>query len=63
MYGSVYDTTKETLRLAGHVPGPKCRCEECGHLKNLEDRWIMRIGSLYGISGLNTRDEMKAKKF
>ena len=58
-----YDTTNEKLRLYGHVPGPKCRCNECDHLKSIEDRWIMRIGSLYGISGLNTRDEMKGKQF
>ena len=58
-----YDTTNERLRLSGHVPGPKCRCNECDHLKSIEDRWIMRIGSLYGISGLNTRDEMKGKQF
>ena len=56
-----YDTTEETLVAAGHVPGPKCRCIECNHLKNLEDRWILKMGTFYGDSGLNTRDEMKNK--
>ena len=56
-----YDTTEEKLKVAGHVPGPKCRCKECTHLKDLEDHWIMKIGSLYGIFGLNTRDEVKYK--
>ena len=56
-----YDTTEEKLKLADHVPGPKCRCTECSHLKDLEDRWIMKIGSLYGISGLNIRNEIKSK--
>ena len=54
-----YDTTDEKLRLALHVPGPRCRCRECQLLKELENRWIMKMGSLYGVSGLNTRDEMK----
>ena len=58
-----YDTTQEKLQTAAHIPGPRCRCSECGHLKDLEDRWIMKIGSLYGISGLNSRDEMKSKQF
>ena len=39
-----YDTTEEKLKLADHVPGPKCRCTECSHLKDLEDRRIMKMG-------------------
>ena len=58
-----FDTTQEKLRQSAHVPGPRCRCSECGHLKDLENRWIMKIGSMYGTSGLNERDEMKAKQF
>ena len=56
-----YDTTQENIIKAGHVPGPKCRCQECNNLKDLEDRWILKMGSFYGISGLNSRDEVKSK--
>ena len=54
-----YDTTNEKLILANHVPGPKCRCLECEKLKNVEDFWIMKLGTFY--EGFNTRDEVKAK--
>ena len=54
-----YDTTEQKIREAGHVPGPKCRCKECNLLKDLENKWIMKMGSMYGTSGLNLRDEMK----
>ena len=54
-----YDTTLEKIRTAGHVPGPKCRCKECDHLKDLENQWIMKMGTYYGSSGLNLRDEQK----
>ena len=54
-----YDTTEERLRLAQHVSGPKCRCLECKKLKNLEDFWILKLGTFY--DGFNTRDEVKAK--
>ena len=56
-----YDTTEEKLVAPDHVPGPKCRCAECIHLKDLEDRWILKMGTFYGDSGLNTRDEIKSK--
>ena len=56
-----YDTTEEKIQNAGHVQGPKCRCQECTNLKNLEDQWILKMGSFYGISGLNSRDEVKSK--
>ena len=54
-----YDTTEERLRLANHIPGPKCRCLECEKLKNIEDFWIMKLGTFY--DGFNTRDEVKSK--
>ena len=54
-----YDTTEQKINEASHVPGPKCRCRECNLLKDLENNWIMKIGSLYGVSGLNSRNEMK----
>ena len=56
-----YDTTTKNLVRAKHEAGPQCRCEECLNLKDLEDKWIMKVGSFYGKSGLNKRDEVKAK--
>ena len=50
-----YDTTEEKLVAADHGPGPKCRCGECIHLKDLEDRWILKMGTFYGDSRLYTR--------
>ena len=55
------DVTKEALLKAEHVPGPKCRCQECSRLKDLEDQWIVRMGTFYGESGLNSRDEIQSK--
>ena len=54
------DTTPALLQAAGHVPGVKCRCSECGKLKNIEDKWILRLGTFNG-RGLNNRDEVKSK--
>ena len=31
---------------------------ECQRLKRIEDKWILRMGTFYGDSGLNTRDEL-----
>ena len=42
------DVSKEELRKAGHVKGPKCRCEQCGKLKGIEDGWILKMGTFYG---------------
>ena len=52
------DTKEELLRQAEHEGGPQCRCTECGKLKRIEDKWIMRLGTFYGDSGLNSRDEI-----
>ena len=52
------DTTEERLRQAGHVNGPQCSCTECKKLKRIEDKWILRLGTFYGESGLNTRNEI-----
>ena len=54
------DTTQDKLTPVDHFVGPKCRCSECQRLKAIEDKWICRMGSFYG-SGLNTRDEIKAR--
>ena len=55
------ETTTDRLSVAGHLAGPRCRCVECQKLKEIEDKWICRLGSFYGDSGLNTRDEIKAR--
>ena len=56
-----FDTTEDQLKSSNHVPGPKCRCKECQKLKDLEDKWIMKLGSFYGKSALNNRNEIKSK--
>ena len=56
-----HDVTPERLRKANHVKGPQCKCCECGKLKNLEDFHIMRLGTVFGKSGLNLRDEIRNK--
>ena len=55
------NTSAERLDVAGHLGGARCRCSECTRLKMVEDKWICRLGSFYGASGLNTRDEIKAR--
>ena len=56
-----YDTTREDLEEANHEKGPKCRCKECNSLKDLEDKMILKLGTFYGTSGLNERDEIVSK--
>ena len=56
-----FDTTEEQLTRSNHVQGSKCRCKECQKLKDLEDKWIMKVGSFYGKSALNNRNEIKTK--
>ena len=55
-----YDTSASKLLKANHEPGPSCRCSECGQLKLLEDKWIIRLGTFYD-HGLNSRNEIKSK--
>ena len=47
------DTTKQKMLDAGHEKGPQCQCTECIILKTLEDKWILKLGTFYGSSGLN----------
>ena len=56
-----FDTTSEKLKAANHKPGPGCRCIECNQLKNIEDKWIFRMGTMYGKFGLNNRNEVTNK--
>ena len=52
------DTTVGKLDTAGHISGPQCRFTECNKLKRVKDKWILRLGTFYGASGLNSRDEI-----
>ena len=54
------NTSHVKLQTTGHESGPQCRCDECGKLKILEDKWIMRLGTYEG-KGLNDRNEIKSK--
>ena len=52
-----YDTTREKLRNAGHKTR-YCDCSECGAAKRIESRWISRLGTVFGDTGLNSKDEV-----
>ena len=54
------DVSPEDLAKAGHVGGAKCRCKECDRLKDIEDKFILRMGTFYG-KGMNTRDQVQSK--
>ena len=54
------DTTEATLRKSGHQSGPQCKCGECSKLLRTENKWILRLGTFHGQSGLNMRDEVKS---
>ena len=56
-----YDTTLQLLESANHQPGPGCVCRECNHLKEVESKWIHRLGTLHGQFGLNNRLELHTK--
>ena len=43
-----FNTNEESLRASNHQEGPGCRCSQCEKLKNLEDKWICRLGTLLG---------------
>ena len=55
------DTTEQKLTDAGHKSGPQCQCQECDKLLRTENKWILRLGTFFGDSGLNSRDEIKSK--
>ena len=54
-------TSKEKTQASNHKAGEGCRCTECEKLKELEDKWICRLGTFHGKFGLNERDEMKRR--
>jgi predicted GIY-YIG superfamily endonuclease len=47
------DTTEQLLEEAGRIVGPQCRCSQSKWLKRIEDKWIMRMETFFGNSGLN----------
>ena len=47
-----YDTTEDKLVRASHK-NKYCDCTECAIAKTLEQKWISRVGSMFGASGLN----------
>ena len=53
------DTTSDQLRRAGHKKG-NCKCAECDKLRRLENKWIMRLGTFHGGSGLNGRNTISS---
>ena len=53
-----FDTSEEKLWDSIHQAGPGCRCSECNGLKRMEDKWILRMGTYHGETGLNDRDEI-----
>ena len=38
-------TSHVKLQAVEYIQGPQCRCTECGKLMDLEDKWIMRLGT------------------
>ena len=55
------NVNEEDLQTASHLAGPGCRCNQCEKLKNLEDKWICRMGTFHGVYGLNERDEVRRR--
>ena len=55
-----FETSEENLRQSGHQSGPQCKCVDCLKLLGTENKWIRRLGTFHGRSGLNTRDEVKS---
>ena len=55
------NTTDQALMASGHQAGPGCRCSQCNKLKDLEDKWICRLGTFHGQFGLNERDEIRRR--
>ena len=53
--------SEEELRASIHQAGPGCRCNLCEKLKNMEDKWICRLGTFHGTFGLNERDEARRR--
>ena len=53
-----FNTSDEKLKRANHGGGAGCQCSQCILLKQIEDKWICRLGTYHGKFGLNERDEI-----
>ena len=53
--------TEDDLETSIHQAGPGCRCRLCEKLKDMEDKWICRLGTFHGTFGLNDRDEIRRR--
>ena len=51
-----FDTTREKLRNAGHK-SQYCDCSECKGARRIEDKWVARLGTMFGTSGLNSKED------
>ena len=52
---------EEELQVAIHMAGPGCRYNQWQKLKDIEDKWICRMGTFHGVYGLNERDEVRQR--
>ena len=55
------DVKHEDILRLNHNNSPGCQCDLCQKLKEKEDKWICRMGTLHHPYGLNSRDEIKRK--
>ena len=55
------DITHEEIFKFKHKNSPGFQCDLCHKLKEKEDKWICRMGTLHLPHGLNSRDEIKKK--
>ena len=55
-----FDVTLEQTVYEKHG-GIGCLCKLCDKLKDIENTWIMKIGSYYYPAGLNSREELRRK--
>ena len=53
------ETSAEKLRVSNHK-GSNCKCSECDKLRKIENKWILRLGTFYGDSGLNARNTLES---
>ena len=53
-----FNTSEMSLRQSSHQEGPGCWCCHCNKLKNMEDKWIRRLGTYHGRISLNDIDEI-----
>ena len=55
------EVTHEDIVNSGHNNSPGCQCDLCSKLKDKENKWICRMGTMHQPHGLNSRDEIKRK--